>query len=664
MATITYTSYRKQKLDDTFGLLYQGGSGGDSGVSVSGAYLQKTGDTATGNYYFSTNLLSIYEDGSKVGIGISVPAAKLHIVNAGSATSMYIGDNAAGKTSASIGTSADTNGYLGIQAVKTSGSEYGDIILNNNGGYVGIGIANPASLLTVAGSVSGGAGSSLSLVNTASAYIGNSAILNFGVGNATYYGDTANAQIKARLVNTTTKATELSISTWDGSSLGERIFIKSNGYVGIWDNSPLYHFTVNGFSYFQSAVYADANIGTISYSSGFAGSGWQLSNSTDISLTVDNLTVRKQMSIYELIINQIRATNGAIWVSDCAKLVAVIDFSTYYQGQIDGDGSHIVLPFHTNDIIRCQKWNGRDLKYYTATVDLILDNQTFEFSIIDGAGIPAPGDDLVRVGNIYDTARQGSIYLTANDSNAPYIDVLDDVDSYSFTGCTKVRVGKLNGITDGVFGALTGYGLYGQNVYLTGAINAESGFIGGWAINSAYLAKDTGTNSTSAGMSPTDYPFFAGGTYANRATAPFFVKTNGDTEVTSLKVRCSSSAGIFMGVNEDPDIFSYVNVSSVTLIQMKTDSSYGNHSIQFSEGNGINYGEYGATGLYINGGTISNTYYDSSSQFSAITGDGTLDVTMLADSGYLIITLTGLPASPSGLSTGMLYTNSGYIKIV
>jgi hypothetical protein len=656
MATITYSSYRKQKLDDTFSVLYAGGSGGGSGVSVSGAYLQKTGDTATGNYYFSTNLLTIYEDGSKIGIGITVPAAKLHIVNVGSITSMFIGDNATGKTYASIGTSADTNGYLGIQAVKTSGSAYGDIVLNASGGNVAIGTISPRGILDVVGS------GNIWLTSTGEDS-GTQTLFMPGHIYISPYNGTATAYIQVRRYSDT-GSTNLQLRTWNSGTLVNAMLITNAGNIGIGNISPSYKLDVTGTGRFTSHIYAGANMGTISYSSGFAGSGWQLTNSTDISLTVDNLTVRKQMSIYELIINQIRATNGSIWVSDCVKLATVTDHSTYYQGQIDGDDGNIVLPFQTDDVIRCQKWNGRDLKYYTATVDLILDDSTFEFSIIDGAGIPAPGDDLVRIGNSSVTARQGSIYLTASDTNAPYIDVLDGVTSYSFSGKTKVRLGKLTGITDATFGALSGYGLYSENVYLTGSIKANAGLIGGWTINSAYLAKDTGTAATSAGMAPSDYPFYSGATYANRATAPFFVKTNGDTEVTSLKVRCASSAGIFMGVNEDPDIFTYVNVSSDYLIQMRTNSSYGNHSIQFSEGNGINYGEYGATGLYINGGTISNTYYNSSSQFSVITGDGTLDVTMLADSGYLIITLTGLPASPSGLSTGMLYKNSGYIKIV
>ncbi len=56
-----------------------------------------------------------------------------------------------------------------------------------------------------------------------------------------------------------------------------------------------------------------------------------------------------------------------------------------------------------------------------------------------------------------------------------------------------VRLGKLNGITDPTFGALSGYGLWTNNVFLTGSINATAGQIsgaltfgpnGGWFVGS------------------------------------------------------------------------------------------------------------------------------------------------------------------------------------
>ncbi len=62
---------------------------------------------------------------------------------------------------------------------------------------------------------------------------------------------------------------------------------------------------------------------------------------------------------------------------------------------------------------------------------------------------------------------------------------------------------------------------------ISGSITATSGTIGGWTINSDYLSGST------VGMSPSDYPLFAGATYANRATAPFRVASDGSLTATS-----------------------------------------------------------------------------------------------------------------------------------
>ena len=85
---------------------------------------------------------------------------------------------------------------------------------------------------------------------------------------------------------------------------------------------------------------------------------------------------------------------------------------------------------------------------------------------------PVKGDDFVRIGNTGTPSRQGTIYLTSDDSNAPYMDVKDNIDSYGDwhdASTTKVRVGNLSGITDAGLNAgssLSGYGLYGGNVFL------------------------------------------------------------------------------------------------------------------------------------------------------------------------------------------------------
>ena len=63
---------------------------------------------------------------------------------------------------------------------------------------------------------------------------------------------------------------------------------------------------------------------------------------------------------------------------------------------------------------------------------------------------PQPGYEYVRIGSDTEADRQGSIYLTADDSNAPFIDVIDGVSAHNQTtgsSYVKTRLGKLSGIS-------------------------------------------------------------------------------------------------------------------------------------------------------------------------------------------------------------------------
>lgn len=96
-------------------------------------------------------------------------------------------------------------------------------------GFVGIKETNPASPLTVRRDSVGGRGGEISIVNYATSTLNNSAALNFGLENSTYHDDNGNAQIKAIITNASTSAADLTFSTWNGSTFGERVRVTSPG---------------------------------------------------------------------------------------------------------------------------------------------------------------------------------------------------------------------------------------------------------------------------------------------------------------------------------------------------------------------------------------------------------------------------------------------------
>lgn len=262
--------------------------------------------------------------------------------------------------------------------------------------------------------------------------------------------------------------------------------------------------------------------------------------------------------------------------------------------------------FKPGDIIRCQKYTGGNIKYYDAIVmsqmesrQFIVQKATSVFDIYteihyneDGSVASseesynntqysktetsydvntgarkqvsssnttsdrlddiAEGDDMIQMGNIFNTERQGALYLTSSDDGGPYMDVITELNRpdysvlydvplydrkeliykstkhnyyyqespsiegaptftvdikdgesvitktyycteyptqtsvikmrdnkyrHSLTTTTKVRIGRLDGIYNEMFGKKQpyGFGLYGENVFLTGEFYLNNG---------------------------------------------------------------------------------------------------------------------------------------------------------------------------------------------
>ena len=228
-------------------------------------------------------------------------------------------------------------------------------------------------------------------------------------------------------------------------------------------------------------------VGSPTFVSGFTGSGWRLENG---HLTVDNLTVREQMRVYELILNQVKNSNGAIAVTDGAKIKSVTETSTYWECVIETIDGTMAAPFAVNDIVFCKSWNSGNTKDYKGLVTTVsgdtfrIDKATFN----NPSSAPATGDIINRWGNTTDTNRQGLIYITSSDDNSPYIDILDGISSMNPTDHVKARIGDLSGILSPTWGQLSGIGVYiakgwFEDVNISGNLKIKAGGdVGGWDI--------------------------------------------------------------------------------------------------------------------------------------------------------------------------------------
>lgn len=245
-------------------------------------------------------------------------------------------------------------------------------------------------------------------------------------------------------------------------------------------------------------VYFKNNLSTAGiFSSGFAGSGWRL-DATDNHLTVDKLTVRRQMNVYELVANQIRATNGSLWVSDVVK-ISHVSAGDLWDLRFDNDNGRKGKVFVPGDIIKAQRFDGRNTKVTVLKVeDYEVNNPEYYFCSFLQGSAPEAGDEFVRIGNVSDSNRQGSIYITSSDDGAPYMDVLDGVNTASLAGKTRLRIGKLSGIP-----GQSGYGIWGSRDGVNEAFAISSnGYarIAGWNFDNTRLYSGSVLGANAPGL--------------------------------------------------------------------------------------------------------------------------------------------------------------------
>lgn len=197
------------------------------------------------------------------------------------------------------------------------------------------------------------------------------------------------------------------------------------------------------------------------FKSGALGSGFKLGDyngSGDSYLEVDRLLVRKAAEFVRLVIRELQSVGGEIVLSPAAmKISNVVYFEKgvylpEYEGlplrynvyrcyfsQKKGD-EEIENQFVMGDLVRCQTFNVKEgvnenvkNRYYWRKVykvgkdfiDLLADDCD------TGSDIPQAGDELVQMGNVYDTARQSVVVLSAYGADAPSLKMYEGVDSYS-----------------------------------------------------------------------------------------------------------------------------------------------------------------------------------------------------------------------------------------
>lgn len=233
----------------------------------------------------------------------------------------------------------------------------------------------------------------------------------------------------------------------------------------------------------------------------------------------DNLRIRGRLTAFELVIEKIRAICGALGISQaCGRVKSVDGDATNYYLVLEGDDTHGYGGFQANDYIRCQRWTSNGARGYWVRVSfigstagghdnvlainrsefdaaivephagevnaydhaqevtaqvaqLVTDDRTALITADDGTSLlladnsnptiaglmvlPEVGDELVQYGNATDPTRRSAIYIHANGTGQPAIDLLTGITSKSFVGCLACRLGG--------YLPTGGFGLYAKN---------------------------------------------------------------------------------------------------------------------------------------------------------------------------------------------------------
>lgn len=268
---------------------------------------------------------------------------------------------------------------------------------------------------------------------------------------------------------------------------------------------------------------ANGNIGTSNFSSGTI--GWRTEE--DGTAEFNNITARGEFHTQVLSYGEVHATAGTSIVShSAAKLkndVTTVTSPTTFNVDVDDPDTGHVQVFAVNDILRIKDGSGAD---NWMTVGSVTDMTTYyRYVCTKNSGT----NTTFRAGaGVYGYGQSGDGYLlqTADMTNAPYLSIATHAGSPWTTITEKVRLGNLTGITDAVFGALSGYGLWTDNVYLSGSIYSVNARLGGWTVDSTSIKDTAGAVGLSSAVTAgDDIRIWAGN--VTPASAPFIVTEAG-----------------------------------------------------------------------------------------------------------------------------------------
>jgi hypothetical protein len=232
-------------------------------------------------------------------------------------------------------------------------------------------------------------------------------------------------------------------------------------------------------------IHSEGRIETGDFASGIK--GWRIDESGEAEF--ENATIRGTLATVTFEKQSINAVGGQLWIANSSAISgSTVGIAETTMSVVNASG------FTADEYLITKKisptgFSQEIMKVVSASIDN-GDTGGGRIMVTRGtSGSAAEYDEgqvLVSTGRL----NTGYIKLNANPSDAstPYIDIIERTGSDYPDFDLKARLGDLSGLSSALVGTNPGYGLYSQNVFLTGTITATAGYLGGWVVGDTFIS--------------------------------------------------------------------------------------------------------------------------------------------------------------------------------
>lgn len=270
----------------------------------------------------------------------------------------------------------------------------------------------------------------------------------------------------------------LKISNTQGTveldSRSMKIFNEDGGITAKFNKDGTFYYNSDGIEIARFAT-DSARIGNILITKNSIQSNDFISENKGFKIQDDgyaefeNVRIRGRISSSVFEYDKISAVGGKLFVGNSS--VIATDMSALDSATITVEDSL----FSIGDVLRIKDGLNEEYMQVTGVGSAPTYNVTRDLANAyssDNNPTWAKGTAIVSTGNPNSGQIGGFIVLDSVSNNSPFIDIAQRNSATATDWSVKARLGNLSGITDAMYGTLSGYGLYSDNVYLKGSLYA------------------------------------------------------------------------------------------------------------------------------------------------------------------------------------------------